>query len=34
VIDSNFSKQQFGNVFGDPIVRRIKENCIVKEYGF
>jgi hypothetical protein len=34
VIDSNLSKQQFGNVFGDPIVRRVKENCIVKEFGF
>ena len=34
VLDTNFSKQQFQNVFGDMIVRRIKENCIVKEFGF
>jgi hypothetical protein len=34
VLDTNFSKQQFQNVFGDMIVRRIKENCIVKENGF
>jgi hypothetical protein len=33
VLDSNLSKAQFAEIFGEPIVRRIKENCIVKEYG-
>jgi hypothetical protein len=34
VLDSNLSKVQFANLFGDPIVRRIKENCEVREFGF
>ena len=34
VLDTNLSKKQFMDIFGEPIVRRIKENCIVKEYGF
>ena len=34
VIDTNLSKQQFMDVYGEPITRRVKENCIVKEWGF
>jgi hypothetical protein len=34
VLDTNFSKEQFKNVFGEMITRRVKENCIVKEFGF
>jgi hypothetical protein len=34
VIDCNLSKDQFREIFGDPIARRIKENCILKEFGF
>lgn len=34
VLDTNLSRQQFLDTFGEPIYRRVKENCIVKEYGF
>jgi hypothetical protein len=34
VLDSNLSTQQFLDMYGEPIARRIKENCIIKEYGF
>lgn|SRR5208282_164946 len=34
VMDSNLSRRQFLDLFGEPIYRRIKENCQVKEYGF
>ena len=34
VIDTNLSRQQFLDMFGEPIYRRMKENCHVKEYGF
>lgn len=34
VFDSNLSKQQFLNRFGEPIARRVKENCNVREWGF
>jgi hypothetical protein len=34
VLDTNFSRQQFLDTFGEPIYRRVKENCIVKEFGF
>jgi len=34
VIDTNLSRQQFTDVFGEPIARRVKENCHIKEYGF
>jgi len=34
VLDSNLSTQQFLSMYGEPIARRIKENCIIKEYGF
>jgi hypothetical protein len=33
VIDTNLGKQ-FMDVYGEPIARRVKENCHVKEYGF
>jgi hypothetical protein len=34
VFDTNLSKQQFMNRFGEPITRRVKENCNVREWGF
>jgi hypothetical protein len=34
VIDTNLSKQEFMDIYGEPIARRVKENCNVKEYGF
>ena len=34
VIDTNLSRQQFMDVFGEPIARRVKENCRIKECGF
>lgn len=34
VLDTNLSRQQFLDMFGEPIYRRIKENCRMKEYGF
>ncbi|HEV2399384.1 MAG TPA: hypothetical protein VGS27_20725 [Candidatus Sulfotelmatobacter sp.] len=34
VFDTNLSKQQFMNRFGEPIARRVKENCNVREWGF
>jgi hypothetical protein len=34
VIDTNLSRQQFLDMFGEPIYRRVKENCRMKEYGF
>lgn len=34
VFDTNLSKQQFINRFGEPITRRVKENCNVREWGF
>jgi hypothetical protein len=34
VLDTNLSKQQFVDTFGEPIARRVRENCHVKEYGF
>jgi hypothetical protein len=34
VFDSNLSKQQFVDRFGDAIARRVKENCNIREYGF
>ena len=33
VWDTN-SKAQFLNIFGDMIARRVKEKCIMKEFGF
>jgi hypothetical protein len=34
VIDTNLSKQEFMDIYGEPIARRVKENCRMKEYGF
>jgi hypothetical protein len=34
VIDTNLSKAQFLDKFGEAIARRVKEDCIMKEYGF
>lgn len=34
VLDTNLSTAQFTDMFGEPIARRVKENCHVKEYGF
>jgi hypothetical protein len=34
VIDTNLSRQQFVDMFGEPVARRVKENCRVKEWGF
>jgi hypothetical protein len=34
VIDTNLSRQLFLDTFGEPIYRRVKENCRVKEWGF
>lgn len=34
VLDTNLSRQQFLDMFGEPIYRRVKENCRMKEYGF
>ncbi|MGC2172622.1 MAG: hypothetical protein WA555_00805 [Candidatus Sulfotelmatobacter sp.] len=34
VIDTNLSTAQFTDMFGEPIARRVKENCRIKEYGF
>lgn len=34
VVDTNLSKQQFMDIYGEPIARRIRENCEVREYGF
>lgn len=34
VFDTNLSKQQFVNRFGEPIARRVKENCNIREWGF
>jgi hypothetical protein len=34
VIDTNLSKRQFMDRFGEAIYRRVKENCNMKEYGF
>jgi hypothetical protein len=34
VIDTNLSRRQFLDRFGEPIYRRIKENCNMREYGF
>jgi hypothetical protein len=33
VIDSNLTKAQFVDTFGEAIGRRVKENCRVKEFG-
>ena len=34
VFDTNLSKQQFMNRFGEPMARRVKENCNMREWGF
>jgi hypothetical protein len=34
VFDTNLSRQQFMNRFGEPIYRRVKENCNMREWGF
>lgn len=34
VFDTNLSKRQFMDTFGEAIYRRVKENCRMKEYGF
>lgn len=34
VFDTNLSKRQFVDRFGDAIARRVKENCNIREYGF
>jgi len=34
VFDTNLSRQQFMNRFGEPIYRRAKENCNMREWGF
>jgi hypothetical protein len=34
VLDTNLSKRQFLDRFGEPIYRRVKENCNVREFGF
>jgi hypothetical protein len=34
VLDTNLSRQQFLDRFGEPIYRRVKENCNMWEYGF
>jgi hypothetical protein len=34
VFDTNLSKQQFMNRFGEPIARRVKENCNIRQWGF
>jgi hypothetical protein len=34
VLDTNLSRRQFLDRFGEPIYRRVKENCNMREYGF
>jgi hypothetical protein len=34
VLDTNLSKRQFLERFGEPIYRRVKENCNLREFGF
>jgi len=34
VLDTNMSKAEFIAAYGEPIARRVKENCHIKEYGF
>jgi hypothetical protein len=34
VFDTNLSREQFLNRFGEAIYRRVKENCERREYGF
>jgi hypothetical protein len=34
VLDTNLSRRQFMNRFGEAIYRRVKENCNMREFGF
>ena len=34
VLDTNLSRQQFLDRFGEPIYRRVNEDCNIREYGF